>query len=69
MALGGITSKTHEVAHSHACASGAQLHFMDPETYEQETVAKELFGDLHDYCREELQVNLRFYEGEVVAGK
>ncbi|KAL0052541.1 hypothetical protein WJX82_003609 [Trebouxia sp. C0006] len=47
---------------------GSQLHFMHPDTYEQETVDKELFGDMYDYFIEDMEAFLSFHEGEVVAG-
>ncbi len=49
-------------------AAGSQLHFMHPDTYEQETVDKELFGDMYDYFIEDMEAFLSFHEGEVVAG-
>lgn len=52
-----------------ACLSGAQLHFMDPETYEQETVDQQLFAGLHDYFVEDLQAMLSSHDGQVVSGK
>lgn len=41
---------------------------MHPDTYEQETVDKELFGDMYDYFVEDMEAFLSFHEGEVVAG-
>ncbi len=41
---------------------------MHPDTYEQETVEKELFADMHDYFVEDMEAFLSFHEGEVVAG-
>lgn len=47
---------------------GSQLHFMHPDTYEQEIIDKELFGDMYDYFVEDMEAILSFHEGEVVAG-
>lgn len=41
---------------------------MHPDTYEQETVDKELFGDMYDYFVEDMEAFLSFHEGELVAG-
>lgn len=49
-------------------AEGSQLHFMDPETYEQESVDQQLFGGLHDYFVEDMPATLSSHEGQVVAG-
>lgn len=42
---------------------------MDPETYEQETIDKQLFGDMHTYFVEDMEATLSAHEGEVVAGR
>lgn len=44
------------------------MHFMDPQTYEQEAVDMQLFGDQHDYFVEDLEATLSFHDGEAVAG-
>lgn len=44
------------------------MHFMDPQTYEQEAVDMHLFGDQHDYFVEDLEATLSFHDGEAVAG-
>ena len=41
---------------------------MHPDTYEQEIIDKELFGDMYDYFVEDMEAILSFHEGEVVAG-
>ncbi len=41
---------------------------MHPDTYEQETVDRELFGDMYDYFIEDMEAFLSFHEGEIVAG-
>lgn len=41
---------------------------MHPDTYEQESVDKELFADMHDYFVEDMEAFLSFHEGKVVAG-
>ena len=41
---------------------------MDPQTYEQEAVDVQLFGDQHNYFVEDLEATLSFHDGEAVAG-
>ena len=41
---------------------------MDPQTYEQEAVDVQLFGDQNDYFVEDLEATLSFHDGEAVAG-
>lgn len=48
--------------------AGSQLHFLHPQTYEQEAVDMQLFGDQHQYFVEDLEATLSFHDGEVVAG-
>ena len=48
--------------------AGNQLHFMDPQTYEQEAVDVQLFGDQHNYFVEDLEATLSFHDGEAIAG-
>ncbi|KAL3157521.1 hypothetical protein ABBQ32_011982 [Trebouxia sp. C0010 RCD-2024] len=49
-------------------SEGSQLHFLHPQTYEQEAVDMQLFGDQHQYFVEDLEATLSFHDGEVVAG-
>ena len=65
-----------EVSHIFACVTlvtmyeiaGSQLHFLHPQTFEQEAVDMQLFGDQHQYLVEDLEATLSFHDGEVVAG-
>ena len=41
---------------------------MHPDTYEQEIIDKQFFGDMYDYFVEDMEAILSFHEGEVVAG-
>ena len=59
---------TDTLRHQVYLHAGSQLHFMDPETYEQESVDQQLFGGLHDYFVEDMQATLSSYEGQIVAG-
>lgn len=45
---------------------GNLLHFMNPETYDQYECNHDLFGDDMRYLTENLQVELRLYEGRVI---
>lgn len=40
---------------------GSQVHCMDPDTFEQLTVDRELFGEAADFLREGLDVTLNFH--------
>ena len=40
------------------------FHFMDLETYEQVLVTSEDLGDLQDFLKEELEVNVQLYNGK-----
>jgi elongation factor P len=42
---------------------GMHLHFMNPESYEQYEAGIELFGDDIHYLTENLELELRLYEG------
>ncbi len=42
------------------------LYFMDLETYDQPALRREVFGDDIYYLKENMELKLRFYEGEVI---
>ena len=46
---------------------GDLFYFMDPESYEQIPVGKDLMGDAVKYIRENDEATLRFYENSCVA--
>jgi elongation factor P len=46
---------------------GDGYHFMNPETYDQITVTKDIIGDQAAYLQENMQVTLSTHEGGVVA--
>ena len=48
-------------------ADGDSLVLMDPETYEQNTVHKDILGDRLPFLVENMVVNVRLIEGEPVA--
>jgi elongation factor P len=43
------------------------LHFMNPETYDQISVAKDIIGDQAAYLQENMKVTLSTHEGAIVA--
>lgn len=45
---------------------GENFCFMDLETYEQETLSKEVLGDTMLYVKENSQIKVSFYEGRAV---
>ncbi len=45
---------------------GDMLHFMNTATYEQYEVAAELFGKETTYLKENMQLELKFYEGTAI---
>lgn len=45
---------------------GGFLHFMDLETYEQPAVAQSTIGEDVAYLKENMQLKLSFYEGEII---
>ena len=47
-------------------ASGDSYNFMNMETYEQIELTKSQLGDAVDYLKEGLNVNITFYEGELL---
>jgi elongation factor P len=46
---------------------GDGLHFMNPETYDQISVAKDIIGDQAAYLQENMKVTLSTHEGAIVA--
>jgi elongation factor P len=46
---------------------GDGYHFMNPETYDQITVSKDIVGDQAAYLQENMKANLSTHEGTVVA--
>jgi elongation factor P len=47
-------------------SDGEFLHFMDIETYDQHELSMALFGDDFNYLRENMQLKLSSYEGEII---
>jgi elongation factor P len=45
-------------------ADGDDFHFMNPETYEQIHLSRELLGDAVDYLVAQFKVTVVFYEGK-----
>ena len=45
---------------------GALYHFMNTENYEQMALDKELLGDLENYMKEGMQVEVQFYDGKPI---
>lgn len=45
---------------------GTHYHFMNVENFEQKPLDKELLGDLEDYMKEGLQVEVQFYDGKPI---
>ena len=60
-----LTTEDKEFTFSYA--EGDHLVLMDPETYEQTTVPKDLLGDRLPFLVENMTVNVRLIEGEPVA--
>ena len=48
------------------CASGSSYNFMNMETYEQIELTEAQLGDYVNYLKEGLNVDLSFYEGELL---
>lgn len=46
--------------------SDTELHFMDPETYEQFAISEELGDEAKPYLKEGDTVGLQFFEGQVI---
>jgi elongation factor P len=47
-------------------ADGDQYTFMDPESYEQTTINRDLIGDPADFLLDGMKVSMQFIEGQVV---
>lgn len=45
---------------------GQMYHFMDVETYEQPALSTAILGDAIDYLKEQMEVKITFYEGEIL---
>ncbi|WP_160123461.1 elongation factor P [Rhodovarius lipocyclicus] len=60
-----LTTEDKEFTYSYA--DGENLVLMDPETYEQTTVHKDILGDRLPYLAENMTVNVRLIEGEPVS--
>jgi len=46
---------------------GEDFMFMDEKTYEQYTVPLQVIGDKESWCMEDIEYDLVFYKGEVIA--
>ena len=46
--------------------SDTELHFMDPESFEQFAISMELGGDAKSYLKEGDTVGLQFFDGQVI---
>ncbi|KAI3905612.1 hypothetical protein MKX01_036521, partial [Papaver californicum] len=46
---------------------GDSLTLMEPETYEQMEVSKDLFGKASAYLKEDMKVSLQLYDGKVMS--
>lgn len=42
------------------------LHFMNLETFEQPTISRDVIGEDLDYLKENLQLKLKSYDGEII---
>ncbi|WP_431280829.1 elongation factor P [Humitalea sp. 24SJ18S-53] len=60
-----LTTEDKEFAYSYA--EGDTLVLMDPETYEQTVVPKDILGERLPYLQENMKVQVRLIEGEPVA--
>lgn len=47
-------------------ASGDNYVFMDNQTYEQEEISSDKLGDNVKYLKENLEITIEFYEGEII---
>lgn len=45
---------------------GQMYHFMDVETYEQPALSATILGDAAYYLKEQMEVKITFYEGEIL---
>ena len=48
-------------------ADGEGYHFMEPETYEQVTVAEDVIGDQKVYLADEMRVSLKTHQGVAIS--
>ena len=53
--------------HTFLYADGDGFHFMNPESYEQVTVPKDIVGDAEPYLQEGMAVQLSLYNGIAIA--
>ena len=60
-----LTTEDKEFTFSYA--EGDHLVLMDPETFEQTTVSKDILGDRLPFLSENMTVNVRLIEGEPVS--
>lgn len=60
-----LTTEDKEFTYSYA--DGESLVLMDPETYEQTTVSKDILGERLPFLQENMTVNVRLIEGEPVS--
>jgi elongation factor P len=58
---------TEDKDYNFSYAEGDSLVLMDPDTYEQTTVPKDILGDRLPFLVENMTVNVRLIEGEPVA--
>ena len=58
---------TEDKDYTYSYADGDSLVLMDPETFEQTTVPKEILGERLPFLVENMTVNVRLIEGEPVA--
>lgn len=47
-------------------SDGEDFHFMDPETFEQFQLSKEIIDDAAGYLKEADELNLQFFDGKVI---
>jgi elongation factor P len=47
-------------------SDGELLHFMNLETYEQPALSRDIFGDDVRYLKENMDLKLKSYEGEII---
>ena len=58
---------TEDKDYTYSYADGDSLVLMDPETFEQTTVSKDILGERLPFLVENMTVNVRLIEGEPVA--
>ena len=49
--------------------TGSQVHCMDPDSYEQLAVERDIFGSVADFLKEGLEVTLNFHGEDAVTGE